>query len=124
MPAVSPFTILANPSAARSSGIVVSMTGRIPVVASIAISDSSSERVPIVEPTTDSWRKKTRLRSAGGLGPLVAPQTTSVGVSTSSYVRREGEVIRHNFGWTLVLLGYLILIGVFYYYVLPDAMRP
>jgi hypothetical protein len=33
------------------------------------------------------------------------------------------EVIRHNFGWTLVILGYLILIGVFYYYVLPDAMR-
>ena len=38
-------------------------------------------------------------------------------------MRREGEVIRHNFGWTLVILGYLILIGVFYY-VLPDAMRP
>jgi lactate permease len=57
------------------------------------------------------------------VGKPVAPQTTSVGVSTSSYVRREGEVIRHNFGWTLVLLGYLILIGIFYYYVLPDAMR-
>src|SRR5215831_8928161 len=53
----------------------------------------------------------------------IAPQTTSVGVSTSSYVRREGEVIRHNFGWTLVLLGYLILIGLFYFYVLPQAMR-
>jgi lactate permease len=53
----------------------------------------------------------------------VAPQTTSVGVSTSSYVRREGEVIRHNFGWTLVILGYLILIGLFYYFVLPEAMR-
>jgi lactate permease len=65
------------------------------------------------------------LNSAGAeVGKPVAPQTTSVGVSTSSYVRREGEVIRHNFGWTLVILGYLILIGVFYYYVLPDAMRP
>jgi len=64
------------------------------------------------------------LNSAGAeVGKPVAPQTTSVGVSTSSYVRREGEVIRHNFGWTLVILGYLILIGVFYYYVLPDAMR-
>ena len=64
------------------------------------------------------------LNSAGAeAGKPVAPQTASVGVSTSSYVRREGEVIRHNFGWTLVILGYLILIGVFYYYVLPDAMR-
>ena len=45
------------------------------------------------------------------------------GVSTSSYVCREGEVIRHNFGWTLVILGYLILIGLFYYSVLPEAMR-
>ena len=64
------------------------------------------------------------LNSAGAeAGKPVAPQTTSVGVSTSSYVRREGEVIRHNFGWTLVILGYLILIGVLYYYVLPAAMR-
>jgi lactate permease len=64
------------------------------------------------------------LNSVGAeVGKPVAPQTTSVGVSTSSYVRREGEVIRHNFGWTLVLLGYLIVIGIFYFYVLPDAMR-
>ena len=46
------------------------------------------------------------LNSAGAeVGKPIAPQTTSVGVSTSSYVRREGEVIRHNFGWTLVILG-------------------
>ena len=32
-------------------------------------------------------------------------------------------MIRHNFGWTLVILGYLILIGLFYYFVLPEAMR-
>ncbi len=64
------------------------------------------------------------LNSTGAeVGKPVAPQTTSVGVSTSSYVRREGEVIRHNFGWTLVILGYLILIGLFYYFVLPEAMR-
>jgi len=64
------------------------------------------------------------LNSTGAeVGKPIAPQTTSVGVSTSSYVRREGEVIRHNFGWTLVLLGWLILIGLFYYYVLPQAMR-
>ena len=64
------------------------------------------------------------LNSVGAeVGKPIAPQTTSVGVSTSSYVRREGEVIRHNFGWTLVLLGYLILIGLFYFYVLPAAVR-
>src|SRR5438270_3036214 len=34
----------------------------------------------------------------------VAPQTASVGVSTSSYVRNEGAVIRHNLPLTLVLL--------------------
>ena len=64
------------------------------------------------------------LNSTGAeVGKPVAPQTTSVGVSTTRYVRREGEVIRYNFGWTLVLLGWLILIGLFYYYVLPQAMR-
>ncbi|MGE5131636.1 MAG: L-lactate permease [Gemmatimonadota bacterium] len=65
------------------------------------------------------------LNSVGAeVGKPVAPQTTSVGVATTSYVRREGEVIRHNMGWTLVLLGYLILIGLLYYYVLPAAMKP
>jgi lactate permease len=64
------------------------------------------------------------LNSTGAeVGKPIAPQTTSVGVSTSSYVRREGVVIRHNFGWTLVLLGWLIIVGLFYYYVLPQAMR-
>jgi lactate permease len=64
------------------------------------------------------------LNSVGAeVGKPIAPQTTSVGVSTSKYVRQEGVVIRHNFGWTLVLLGYLILIGLLYYYVLPQAMR-
>jgi lactate permease len=65
------------------------------------------------------------LSSAGAeVGKPVAPQTTSVGVSTSQFVRREGDVIRHNMGWTLVILAYLILIGVFYRFVLPAAMRP
>jgi lactate permease len=64
------------------------------------------------------------LNSVGAeVGKPIAPQTTSVGVSTTSYVRREGEVIRHNFGWTLVLLGWLILIGLFYFFVLPSAMK-
>jgi lactate permease len=64
------------------------------------------------------------LNSTGAeVGKPVAPQTTSVGVSTSSYVRREGLVIRHNMGWTLVLLGWLILVGLLYWFVLPSAMR-
>ncbi len=57
------------------------------------------------------------------VGKPVAPQTASVGVSTSRFVRNEGEVIRHNMGWTLILLGYLIVVGLFYYFVLPGVMR-
>jgi lactate permease len=64
------------------------------------------------------------LNSTGAeVGKPVAPQTTSVGVSTGSYVRREGDVIRHNMGWTLVILAWLIVVGLFYWYVLPSAMR-
>ena len=42
------------------------------------ISRSSSSRVPIVEPITDSCKKNTRESSAGGESPVVAPETTSV----------------------------------------------
>jgi lactate permease len=45
-----------------------------------------------------------------------------VGVSTSKLVRSEGQVIRHNMGWTLIMLAYLILIGLLFYYVLPNRM--
>ena len=63
------------------------------------------------------------LNSVGAeVGKPVAPQTASVGVSTSKYVRKEGQIIRHNMGWTLVILGYLILVGLLYYFVLPGAM--
>ncbi len=63
------------------------------------------------------------LNSVGAeVGKPVAPQTASVGVSTSKYVRREGQVIRHNMGWTLVLLGWLILVGLLYYFFLPGLM--
>jgi lactate permease len=65
------------------------------------------------------------LNSVGAeIGKPVAPQTASVGVATSSYVRREGQVIRHNLPWTLVLVAYLILIALFYRGVLPSAMQP
>jgi lactate permease len=64
------------------------------------------------------------LNSIGAeIGKPVAPQTTSVGVSTTGYVRKEGAVIRHNMAWTLVVLLYLIGIGALYYFVFPSAMR-
>jgi lactate permease len=64
------------------------------------------------------------LNSLGAeVGKPVAPQTASVGVATTKFVRNEGQVIRHNMGWTLVILVYLILIGLFYYFVLPGSMR-
>jgi lactate permease len=64
------------------------------------------------------------LNSVGAeIGKPIAPQTASVGVSTSKFVRNEGEVIRHNFGWTLVLLVYLIVIGVGFYLVNPAVLN-
>jgi lactate permease len=64
------------------------------------------------------------LNSVGAeVGKPIAPQTASVGVSTSRFVRSEGEVIRHNMAWTLIFLGYLILIGLLYYFVFPWAMK-
>jgi lactate permease len=63
------------------------------------------------------------LNSVGAeIGKPVAPQTASVGVSTSKFVRREGDVIRHNMGWTFILLVYLILIAIGCYLAHPAAM--
>jgi lactate permease len=63
------------------------------------------------------------LNSVGAeIGKPVAVQTASVGVSTSRFVRNEGEVIRHNFGWAVVLLFYLILIGGAFYLFFPNVM--
>ncbi|MGC8493402.1 MAG: L-lactate permease [Syntrophobacteraceae bacterium] len=63
------------------------------------------------------------LNSVGAeVGKPIAPQTASVGASTTGYTRKEGEVIRHNMGWALVVLGYLILIGLFFYFVAPGVM--
>jgi lactate permease len=57
------------------------------------------------------------------IGKPVAPQTASVGVSTTKFVRDEGAVIRHNFGWCLVLLCYLILISVACYLFFPGVAK-
>jgi lactate permease len=63
------------------------------------------------------------LNSVGAeIGKPVAPQTASVGVSTSKFVRKEGDVIRHNMGWTFILLAYLIVIAVGCYFLRPAAM--
>jgi lactate permease len=63
------------------------------------------------------------LNSLGAeVGKPVAPQTASVGVSTTRFVRNEGEVIRYNMGWTLIILAYLIGIGCVFYFLLPGAV--
>ena len=65
------------------------------------------------------------LNSVGAeIGKPIAPQTASVGVATSEFVRREGQVIRHNLPWTLVLLVWLLLIAVLFRYGFPSAMTP
>jgi lactate permease len=56
------------------------------------------------------------------VGKPIAPQTASVGVSTSRFVRSEGDVIRHNMGWTLVVLAYLVVIAVAFYAFAPGLM--
>jgi lactate permease len=65
------------------------------------------------------------LNSVGAeIGKPVAPQTASVGVSTTQYVRNEGAVIRHNMGWTFILLLYLVVIGIACYLFFPGiAMK-
>lgn len=63
------------------------------------------------------------LNSVGAeVGKPVSPQTASVGTSTSKLVRSEGQVIRHNMAWTLIMLGYLILIALLFYYKFPILM--
>jgi lactate permease len=63
------------------------------------------------------------LNSVGAeVGKPVAPQTASVGVSTSRFVRNEGAVIYHNMAWTLILLIYLVLIGVAFYLFFPHVV--
>jgi lactate permease len=44
-------------------------------------------------------------------------------VSTSKFVCKEGDVIRHNMGWTFVLLAYLIVIAIAFYFLHPASMN-
>src|SRR5437660_10661927 len=63
------------------------------------------------------------LNSVGAeIGKPLAPQTASVPVSASKFLRKEGDVIRHNMGWTFILLAYLILIAIGCYLVNPAVM--
>lgn len=63
------------------------------------------------------------LNSIGAeIGKPIAPQTASVGASTSGFVRREGEVIRHNMVWTFVMLTYLLAISSLFYLLRPGSM--
>lgn len=55
-------------------------------------------------------------------GKPIAPQTASVGVSTTTQVRREGNIIRHNLAWTLALLGYVLLVAVLSALLLPHVV--
>jgi lactate permease len=57
------------------------------------------------------------------IGKPIAPQTASVGVATTRFVRNEGAVIRHNFGWCLVILVYLIIISVACYLFFPGIAK-
>ena len=57
------------------------------------------------------------------IGKPVAPQTASVGVSTTKFVRNEGAVIRHNMGWTLILLIYLVVIRIACYPFFPSIAK-
>ncbi|MDH6232123.1 lactate permease [Mesorhizobium soli] len=57
------------------------------------------------------------------IGKPIAPQTASVGVSTTRFVRNEGEVIRHNFFWCLVMLAYLVVISVACYLFFPGIAK-
>ncbi|MEM0374106.1 MAG: L-lactate permease, partial [Sulfolobales archaeon] len=65
------------------------------------------------------------LNSVGAeLAKPVAPQTVSAGVSTTKYVRKEGEVIRKNLPWALGILIYLIIIGIIYAFLAPGLFYP
>src|SRR5450755_4419166 len=76
LPNCSPRAIAAKPSRASVSGRRMWISGRVPVCSQNWSRRPSSPRVPIVEPITESCRKKTRCSSAGGAWPLVAPEIT------------------------------------------------
>jgi len=63
------------------------------------------------------------LNSLGAeVGKPIAPQTASVAWRPPGSSATRGQVIRYNLGWTLVILAYLILIGLFFYFVIPGSV--
>jgi lactate permease len=56
-------------------------------------------------------------------GKPIAPQTASVGVATTTQVRREGNIIRYNLAWTLAMLGYVLLVAVLFALFVPHVVR-
>src|SRR5690606_8534384 len=80
LPTMSPAASAAKAPRTSSSEVrspVRSTTGTTPAAVIIDATAASSCRVPIVDPTTRRLRKNTRLRSADGAGPLVAPATAT-----------------------------------------------
>lgn len=64
------------------------------------------------------------LNSVGAaFGKPIAPQTASVGVSTTGQVRQEGNIIRFNLSWTFALLGYVLLVALLFSVFLSDVLR-
>lgn len=63
------------------------------------------------------------LNSVGAaFGKPIAPQTASVGVSTTGQVRQEGNIIRFNLPWTFALLGYVLVVALLFSVFLPDVL--
>jgi lactate permease len=57
-------------------------------------------------------------------GKPIAPQTAGVGVgvSTTTQVPREGNIIRDNLAWTFASLGYVLLVAVLFALFVPYVM--
>ncbi|MGC9169478.1 MAG: L-lactate permease [Thermoproteus sp.] len=57
------------------------------------------------------------------LGKPVAPQTVSAGISTTEYVRREGDIIRNNLPYSISLVLLLVAIAVVHLLLYPYPFK-
>lgn len=46
-----------------------------------------------------------------------------MGISTSELVRSESQVIRHDMAWTVVVPGYLVVVGFAYFRQFSQVMQ-